>query len=287
MRYFLKLSYNGAPFHGWQIQPNAVSVQQTVENALATLLRVPTPLTGAGRTDTGVNARVMFAHFDFDGVLPERSRMLQALNRLCGPAIAFHDIFPMAPDAHARFDATSRTYRYFVSHVKNPFLSGLIWHSPSRLDYVAMNNAAQTLIETEDFTSFAKLHSDVKTNICHVSEALWQPVSIAFAQPDIYDTDDVDVNFLDNGFPMLPESDISGNDKSVVTTCFTITADRFLRNMVRAIVGTLIDVGRGKLSIADFTDIINRKDRCAAGTSMPPYALFLWDITYPKDIFAS
>ncbi|MDE5796865.1 MAG: tRNA pseudouridine(38-40) synthase TruA [Muribaculaceae bacterium] len=287
MRYFLKLSYNGAPFHGWQIQPNAVSVQQTIENALATLLRVPTPITGAGRTDTGVNARVMFAHFDFDGVLPGRSRMLQALNRLCGPAIAFHDIFPMAPDAHARFDATSRTYRYFVSHVKNPFLSGLIWHSPSQLDYGAMNNAAQILLEIEDFTSFAKLHSDVKTNICHVSEALWQPVSIAFAQPDIYDTDDFDVNFLDNGFPMLSESDMSGNGESVVTTCFTITADRFLRNMVRAIVGTLIDVGRSKLSITDFTDIINRKDRCAAGTSMPPHALFLWDITYPKDIFAS
>ncbi len=287
MRYFLKLSYNGAPFHGWQIQPNAISVQQTIENALATVLRVPTPITGAGRTDTGVNARVMFAHFDFDGILPDRNRLLQALNRLCGPSIAFYDILPMAPDAHARFDATSRTYRYFVSHIKNPFTPSLMWHSPSRLDYEAMNDAAQILLTTEDFTSFAKLHSDVKTNICHVTEALWQPVSLAFAYPDLYDSDDVDVSFLDTGFPLLPQSDMIKGEESALFTCFTITADRFLRNMVRAIVGTLVDVGRHKLSINDFADIISRKNRCAAGTSMPPHALFLWDITYPNDIFAS
>ncbi|MBD5311197.1 MAG: tRNA pseudouridine(38-40) synthase TruA [Muribaculaceae bacterium] len=260
MRYFLRISYNGAPFHGWQIQPNAVSVQQTIENALSTVLRAPVPVTGAGRTDTGVNARVMFAHFDFDGILPERHRLLQALNRLCGPAIAFYDVLLMTPDAHARFDAVSRTYKYFVSHIKNPFMNNLMWFSPSQLDYDAMNKAAEILLETEDFTSFAKLHTDVKTNICHVSEALWQPVSIAFEQPE------------------------TGSSTAMT---FTITADRFLRNMVRAVVGTLIDVGRNKLSIEGFADIINRKNRCAAGTSMPPHALFLWDITYPKDIFAS
>ena len=139
-------------------------------------------------------------------------------------------------------------------------MNNLMWFSPSQLDYDAMNKAAEILLETEDFTSFAKLHTDVKTNICHVSEALWQPVSIAFEQPE------------------------TGSSTAMT---FTITADRFLRNMVRAVVGTLIDVGRNKLSIEGFADIINRKNRCAAGTSMPPHALFLWDITYPKDIFAS
>ncbi len=248
MRHFLKLSYSGAPFHGWQTQPNASSVQQTLEEALSVILRDEVAVTGAGRTDTGVHARVMYTHFDHDGPLPDRTRFLNGLNRLCGPHIAVSDVIDVHDDAHARFDATSRTYRYFVALEKSPFLAGCSWHSPSALDVAAMNKAASLLLTTEDFTSFAKLHSDAKTNICRVTRAEWSDWE---------------------------------NDYGVPGIMFTITADRFLRNMVRAVVGTLVDVGRGKLTVADFRDIIEKKDRCSAGTSMPPQALFLWDITYP------
>lgn len=248
----MRLSYNGAPFCGWQRQPNAPSVQQTIEEALATVLRVPVPLTGAGRTDTGVNALCMYAHFDADLGNFEISRLINSLNRLCGRDISIEHIQPMAPDAHARFDATERTYRYFVTHNKNPFLYPLSWHCPSSLDYEAMNKAAQVLLKTDDFTSFAKLHTDTKTNICHVTEAIWEAAPQEFG-------------------PMM---------------CFTITADRFLRNMVRAVVGTLVEVGRGKISKKEFEKIIALRNRSAAGNSMPPQALFLWDIGYPRDIFA-
>lgn len=251
-RYFLRLGYRGAPFHGWQVQPNAVSVQSVVEKALSTVLRARVPIVGAGRTDTGVNARVMYAHFDYftdrdaEGVPIEqldKSRLLVSLNRLVGRDIAIHDIIPVAEDAHARFDATERTYKYFVSFEKTPFFYPLSWHCPNGLDLKMMNEASAILLKTEDFTSFAKLHSDAKTNICMVTKAEWS---------------------------------MEGDSIAV----FTITADRFLRNMVRAVVGTLVDVGRGKLSIEDFKEIIRRKDRCAAGQSMPGEALFLWDIKY-------
>lgn len=248
MRYFLKLAYLGAGYHGWQSQPNAVSVQQSIEQALSTILRTPTPIVGAGRTDTGVNARTMYAHFDTSAPIADPKRFTLSLNRLCGPAISVFDIIEVHDDAHARFDATSRSYRYFVTFEKSPFLAPLSWHSPGRLDVDAMNDAATLLLETEDFTSFAKLHSDAKTNICHVSEAHWETWH---------------------------------NDYSTPGIVFNITADRFLRNMVRAVVGTLIDVGRGKLDTAGFRRIIEQQDRCSAGTSMPPQALFLWDITYP------
>lgn len=262
MRYFLKLSYNGAPFHGWQTQPNAVSVQQTLEESLSTILRAPVSITGAGRTDTGVNARVMFAHFDAEGEvnasrLAHKKKFLLSLNRLCGPAIAIENLIPVAPDAHARFDAVKRTYKYFVSFEKTPFLSNISWHSPSSLDIEAMNECASILLHTSDFTSFAKLHSDAKTNICQVTRAIWEPWHSPFLT-----TGDSDDDY----------------SKGAV---FTISADRFLRNMVRAVVGTLIDVGRGKLSKADFQKIIDDCDRCSAGTSMPPQALFLWDVSYP------
>lgn len=242
-RWFLRLAYRGAPFHGWQVQPNAVSVQGEVEKALTTALRTPVSIVGAGRTDTGVNARVMYAHFDFDGELPDKGRLLVSLNRLVGHDIAIHDIIPVHDDAHARFDALERSYKYFVAFDKTPFLYRLSWHCPNGLDLDRMNEAAQLLLTTEDFTSFAKLHSDAKTNICRVTKAEWTSI---------------------------------GNEGAV----FTITADRFLRNMVRAVVGTLVEVGRGKLTVEGFRDIIERKDRCAAGQSMPGEALFLWDIKY-------
>ncbi len=244
-RYFIHLAYRGAPFHGWQSQPNAISVQQTIEQALSTIMRTPTKIVGAGRTDTGVNARRMIAHFDSPAPLPHPENIVRSLNTLVGKDIAIYDIIPVHADAHARFDATSRTYHYYATHSKSPFFYPLSWQAPPTLDYDLMNEAAQLLLTTDDFTSFAKLHTDNKTNICHVTHAQWHHVA-----------------------------DHTGH-------VFIITADRFLRNMVRAVVGTLVDVGRHKLTIEDFRNVILARNRCSAGTSMPPQALYLWDVTYP------
>ena len=242
MRYFLKLSYNGAPFHVWQVQPNAVSVQSTIEEALSTVLRENISIVGAGRTDTGVNARQMYAHFDYEKEILDFGKLINSLNRLVGKDIAIYDIIKVADDAHARFDATARTYKYFVTHQKSPFLYPLSWYCPQSLDYEKMNEACEVLKRHIDFTSFSKLHTDVKTNNCRIDYAHWQQ----------------------EGEMMV----------------FTITADRFLRNMVRAVVGTLVEVGRGKISVEEFEQIIFKKDRCSAGTSMPPQALFLWKVDY-------
>lgn len=247
MRYFLKLAYDGTAFHGWQSQPNAVSVQQTIEESLSTILRLPTPITGAGRTDAGVHARVMYAHFDTAAPIADKKRFLIAMNRLSGKDIALHEVIEVHDDAHTRFDATERTYKYFVIYNKSPFLRTQSWHSPVELDVDRMNKAAEILLTTKDFTSFAKLHSDARTNICDVRYARWENWENNFGEPGIV---------------------------------FTISADRFLRNMVRAVVGTLVDVGRGKLSVEDFAKIIERRDRCSAGMSMPAEGLFLWDIKY-------
>lgn len=247
-RYFMRLSYCGAPFHGWQSQPNAVSVQSAVEDALSTVLRRATKVTGAGRTDTGVNASCMWAHFDVEDGLPIAGEALvRSLNAILGKDIAVYEVRAVRPDAHARFDATSRTYHYLTHRGKSPFLYRLSWQQPRQFDVDAMNRAAAMLLKVDDFTSFAKLHSDAKTNICKVTRAEWV------------------------------ETDYGHT--------FVITADRFLRNMVRAVVGTLVDVGRGKLSLSEFAGIIEERDRCAAGTSMPPHPLYLHDITYPADIF--
>ena len=254
MRYFLRLGYNGEIFHGWQNQPNAISVQQRLEEALSTVFRQPVAVTGAGRTDAGVHAREMYAHFDLETGITDKRRSLLSLNRLIGKEIAIYDIIDVHSDAHARFDATERSYKYFVTYTKTPFLYPFCWYSPTELDIKEMNRAAAVLIDTEDFTSFAKLHSDAKTNLCDVRKAEWISV--------------------DPGHPLFPGI----LDHGLV---FTITADRFLRNMVRAVVGTLVDVGRGKMSVDEFREIINRKDRCAAGTSMPGNGLFLWEVKYP------
>ncbi len=243
MRYFISLGYRGAAYHGWQVQPHDTSVQQVIEEALATLLRIPTPVTGAGRTDAGVNARLMVAHFDVEQPIADPQRLVHSLNALLPPDIAIYSIQAVHDDAHARFDATSRTYKYFAVTHKDPFRYPLSWKCPPDLDFDLMNQAAARLLDYTDFTSFSKLHTDVKTNNCRISHAQW-------TQED---------------------------DQWV----FTITADRFLRNMVRAIVGTLVEVGRHKITVQEFCNIIERKDRCAAGTSMPGHALFLWNITYP------
>lgn len=241
----MRLSYRGAPFHGWQTQPGAVTVQQTIEDGLSTLMRRRVPITGAGRTDTGVNARMMVAHFDLGEPLADPADLVRRLNALTGPDIAIAEISEVDPELHARFSATSRTYCYFALTHKSPFFHTLAWKAPATLDFDAMNRAAKLLLSTDDFTSFAKLHSDARTNICRVSRAEWTPVG--------------------------------GYEGAWV---FTITADRFLRNMVRAVVGTLVEVGRGKLSVEGFAEVIARRDRCAAGTSMPPHPLYLWDVTY-------
>lgn len=243
-RYFMRLSYNGAPFHGWQSQPNAVSVQSVIEESLSRVFRAPVKITGAGRTDTGVNAALMVAHFDLESPVTIDRRVLAGINSLVGRDIAIHSIVPVHAEAHARFDATSRTYYYYTHDCKSPFLYTHSWQEPPGLDFDAMNECCRILMATSDFTSFAKLHSDAKTNICRVTQAEWREIA--------------------------PGRHL-----------FVITADRFLRNMVRAVVGTLVEVGRGKMNIDDFKKVVEAKDRCAAGTSMPPHPLFLQDITYP------
>ncbi|MDE6859110.1 MAG: tRNA pseudouridine(38-40) synthase TruA [Duncaniella sp.] len=244
MRYFMRLAYRGAPFHGWQSQPGEVTVQETLEKALSTVMRRDMKIVGAGRTDTGVNARMMVAHFDTDALVENPDKLVRGLNSLVGKDIAVYEIYEVAPDKHARFDATSRTYHYYAVAEKSPFFYPLSWKAPAGLDYDKMNQAAELLLHTSDFTSFAKLHTDAKTNICKVTHARWHRVG---------DTD---------GW------------------VFIITADRFLRNMVRAVVGTLVEVGRGKMTVDDFQAVIDRRNRCAAGTSMPPQALYLWEVTY-------
>ncbi len=246
-RYFMRLAYNGAPFHGWQTQPNAVSVQETLEKAMSMVMRMPMAITGAGRTDTGVNARTMVAHFDVEEPISDTARLVRQLNSIVGRDIAVYQIVRVGDEAHARFDATSRTYKYFIGLEKSPFSYPFCWTPPYKLDVEAMNRAAKRLFDYTDFTSFSKLHTDVKTNNCRIDHACWQ----------------------------------MEGDKLV----FTVTADRFLRNMVRAIVGTLVEVGRGKITEQQFCKIIEKKDRCSAGTSVPGNALFLWDITYPYPTF--
>ncbi len=246
-RYFIYLSYNGKNYCGWQNQPNGISVQEKIEEALSTILREKKSITGAGRTDAGVHALLMIAHFDWEKEDLNCIQLTEKLNRILPRDIAISKIIPVQPDAHARFDATSRTYKYYITKEKDPFRNDFTYKIHGELDIELMNRAASILFEYTDFTSFSKLHTDVKTNNCKIMEVRWE--------------------YLNNEY------------------VFTIKADRFLRNMVRAIVGTLLDVGRGKLSIEGFKQIIETKDRCRAGTSVPGNALFLVDVSYPEYLF--
>lgn len=246
-RYFIYLGYNGKNFCGWQIQPNGITVQQCIEDALATLLRQPVPVVGAGRTDAGVHARLMVAHFDWHEPIENLSFLAEKLNRLLPKGIAIYRIIPVIPEAHARFDALSRTYKYYMTTQKNPFNYELVYKFSGNPDFAAMNKACLVLFDYIDFTSFSKLHTDVKTNNCRIRRAGWEQ------EGDVW--------------------------------VFTIEADRFLRNMVRAIVGTLLEVGRGKMSVDDFRKVIELKDRGKAGTSAPGHALFLENVTYPDELF--
>ncbi|MBO7470396.1 MAG: tRNA pseudouridine(38-40) synthase TruA [Bacteroidaceae bacterium] len=242
MRFFITLSYDGTRYHGWQIQPNGDSVQQCMQEALSTLLRKPVEVVGAGRTDTGVHARMMVAHFDWEEPL-DGKQLAYKLNKLLPGDIAVQEVRQVEDDMHARFSATSRTYHYYIHTRKDPFLQAYSWQIPFALDFEKMNEAAKVLLEYEDFTSFSKVNTDTKTNLCDLKEAYWEEVAAWQWR-------------------------------------FTITANRFLRNMVRAIVGTLVEVGRGRTSIEEMRQIIEAKDRCQAGESVPGKALFLVDIKY-------
>ena len=248
-RYFLKLSYDGTNYHGWQSQENASTVQSEIEKALSVLLDRSVEITGAGRTDTGVHAKEYFAHFDIDENLDTKKieDIVYRLNAILPDDISIQKILPVAPDAHARFSAISRTYRYYISRNKNPFTYGNSWNVFGKLSVGKMNEAAKILFEYNDFTSFSKLHTDVKTNNCKIFQAEWKE-----------------------------ENDL---------LIFTNTADRFLRNMVRAIVGTLVDVGKEKIAVEDFRKIIESRNRGDAGYSVPAKGLFLENIMYLENIF--
>ena len=245
-RYFVTLSYDGTRYHGWQIQPNGVSVQEKLQEALSTLLREPVTVTGAGRTDSGVHARMMVAHFDLptrnDGML-DGKQLAYKLNRLLPYDIAVSKVETVSEEMHARFSATSRMYRYYIHTSKDPFQKAYSCEIHYPLDFVRMNEAARILMTYEDFGAFCKSGADVKTTLCHVTNAEWVQTS-------------------------------------PTTWYFEIRANRFLRNMVRAVVGTLIEVGRGRLSLDDFKKVIEGKQRSDAGESMPGNALFLEDIVY-------
>ena len=242
-RYFIELSFKGTRFHGWQIQKNAPSVQEVLNHALEVLLKVKTETTGAGRTDTGVHARYFVAHFDSaKEKLHETPKFLSQLNQILPEDIAILQIVRVPDTAHARFDALSRTYEYHIATHKNPFVNEHAWYLKKTPDLSLMNSAAEKLLTISDFTSFSKLHSNTKTNLCKVTKALWEEK---------------------NGMLV-----------------FTITADRFLRNMVRAIVGTLVNVGLGKTTPEEYMAIIESRNRSNAGQSVPAKGLFLVGIEY-------
>ena len=242
MRYFVTFSYDGSRYHGWQIQPNGDSVQAQLQRGLSLLLRQEVMVTGAGRTDAGVHARMMVAHFDFPTSLDEK-QLAYKLNKLLPGDIAIAGVRQVEENLHARFSATSRMYRYYAHTAKNPFLRNTSCELHYPLDFNKMNEAADMLKRYDDFGAFCKAHADVKTTLCKVTVARW-------------------------------------HQTSPTTWYFEIRANRFLRNMVRAVVGTLIDVGRGRLTMEDFQRVVEGKKRTEAGESMPAHALFLEDITY-------
>lgn len=246
MRYFIQFSYFGKAYHGWQNQPNAITVQEVLEKALSTLLRQKVEVIGAGRTDTGVHAKEMFAHFNFD-LIDDLEELVYRLNAFLPGDIAVQQIYNMVPEAHARFDALERTYEYWLVQEKNPFYTDAAHLVKYPLDIEKMNQAASHLLKHSDFECFSKSNTDVKTYICDVRQAIWE----------------------------------EKEDKLV----FTITADRFLRNMVRAVVGTLLDVGMGKVVPHEIHTIIASKDRSKAGVSVPAKGLYLTKVLYPKEIF--
>lgn len=251
-RYFLKLSYNGTHFNGWQVQDNtANTVQQVLQEKMSLLLKEEIELVGCGRTDAGVHAKNYIAHFDSDckDLITNKSHWLYKFNTILPPEISVQNITEVDEEAHARFDAVSRTYYYFLHQQKNPFIERFSYYVHGDVDFELMNKAALILLEYQDFTSFSKLHTQTKTNNCKITKAVWQKIG-------------------ENEWR------------------FTIRADRFLRGMVRAIVGTLLQVGRNKITIEEFKKIIEAKDRARAGNNVPGNALFLTAIEYPKKLYS-
>lgn len=247
MRYFLELSYNGNGFHGWQIQPNGHTVQQELTDKVSTLLRGKVSIIGCGRTDTGVHASQYFAHFDAEGLPDGAETFLFKLNNMLHPHVAVQVVHPMIHNAHARFSARWRSYEYLIIKHKNPFHQGLSWRCVYPTDIALMNEAAAMLIGERDFGCFCKSHAANKTNICTVTEARWTE----------------DEHFLR----------------------FNITANRFLRNMVRAVAGTLVDIGRGRYVVGEMQRILDSGNRSEAGTSAPAQGLYLSKVVYPDHIF--
>lgn len=248
-RYFIELSFKGTAYHGWQVQPNALSVQQTVEDALMLLIKYKVRLTGAGRTDTGVHASYFVAHFTLSSALSEPlNEITRKLNYILPNDIAILNIFPVKSDDNSRFSALSRTYKYHISKRKNPFKQETSYYISTQLNIDEMNKAAGQLFNYNDFSSFCRSNSGTSTYICTIKHAGWEE-----------------------------------NDEMLV---FTIKANRFLRNMVRAITGTLLNIGYGKITAESFREIIEAKDRRKAGKSAPAHGLFLTDIEYPAEILS-
>ena len=250
MRYFIKISFTGTGYHGWQSQANAdKTIQQLCVKAMEKILRHPVSLQGAGRTDAGVHAEEMFAHFDTDkeDLVSKKETWLYKFNSVIPFSIAFTDIIAVKPEAHARFDAVSRTYKYVITTQKDPFLIDFAYHFPHKLNVKKMNEAARLLKEYKEFSSFKKTHTQNKTDICTIKHAHWEK-----------------------------------QDEKLI---FTITADRFLRNMVRAIVGTMINVGNGRCTVEDFCRIIENKNRSRAGASVPACGLYITKIEYKARVF--
>jgi tRNA pseudouridine38-40 synthase len=246
MRYLLDVSYNGSAYHGWQVQKNAISVQEVLNNSLSLKLGVPIETIGSGRTDKGVHAIQQFAHFDFDRKLNPKS-ILFGLNNFLPKSISVNNINLISDEAHARFDAVSRSYIYKINKKKNPFLYGLSYYYSGKMDLGLIEEGSRILEEETDFQCFSKVKTDVNHFLCDIIQAKWMDK-----------TDEV---------------------------WFQITADRFLRGMVRAIVGTLLDLGSEKISMDDFKEILQSKDRKKAGRAVPAYGLYLNKVKYPKKIF--
>lgn len=245
-RYFLELAYDGTVYHGWQIQHNAVTVQSTLHQALATICRFPVETVGCGRTDTGVHARQLYAHMDLPEPINDPEKFQHQLNSILPTNIAVLQVIAVPNDAHARFDAVRRSYEYHVHFGKDPFREAFSWRLREMPDLERMNEAAAILLDYQDFSCFSKSNTQVFTNNCTIFEAYWQL-----------------------------------SEKGMI---FHISADRFLRNMVRAIVGTLLEIGYGKMQPNDMHEVIQSKDRSSAGASVPAHGLYLTKVVYPNTI---
>lgn len=265
MRFFASISYDGAEYSGWQIQPNAPSIQDEIQKALSVLFGEKIAVMGAGRTDTGVNAIGFIAHFDIgnDLILKEPEKVIYKINAILPKGITIHGFKHVKDDAHARFDAESRTYKYFIHRPKDPFMNRYSWNCRFPLDMDSMNEAAKFLLGRHDFSCFEKMHGNSSSPFCTITNAKWSAYTTSVST--------------------RKDAELTSEANDYIV--FTITANRFLRNMVRAIVGTLVEIGRGKRSPEWIREVMQSGDRCQAGQSVPGNALFLTDIRYPKDIF--